>query len=189
MTTSVEPQCLIVVDMQRSFVEGDGAVPARNTLMPAVRTQLAAARSAKALVVHLQNDGAPETGDQPGTWGWELALEVEPSDTVIRKKKDSGFDRTDLHALMQSRAVTAVSICGVMSEMCVAATARSALELGYLVVVAHDSHATYPVPPFRPGEPEVPAEHAARAAEWSLGDTALIAAAAASVPFCPARAH
>lgn len=85
--------------------------------------------------------------------------------------------------------MTAISICGVMSEMCVAATARSALALGYLVVVAHDSHATYPVPPYRRGEPEVPAEHAARAAEWSLGDTVLIPPRPPACALGPARAH
>lgn len=189
MTIPVEPDCLIVVDIQRSFIEGDSAVPARDTLMPAVQTQLAAARRSGALVIHLQNDGTPETGDEPGTWGWELANDLEPSEIVIRKTGDSGFAGTDLHALLQSRGVTAMSICGVMSEMCVAATARSAMELGYDVVVAHDSHATYPVPPYGLGEPEIPAEFAARAAEWSLGDVVFIPPAATDVRFGPLQSH
>jgi hypothetical protein len=67
--------------------------------------------------------------------------------------------------------------------MCVAATARDALRLGYEVVLAHDSHGTYPVPPFAPGEPGVSADLAARAAEWSLGDTIHIPPLAAAVRF------
>jgi streptothricin hydrolase len=183
MATPVEPQCLLVVDVQRSLVEGDSAVPSRATLMGAVKTQLAAARSAGALVVYLQNDGTAETGDEPGTWGWELAIEPDSSETVIRKKEDSGFVGTSLHTLLQAYGVTAVSVCGVLSEMCVAATARSAMDLGYRVVLAHDSHATFPVPPFGPGEPELPASHAARAAEWSLGDSVIIPAVATEVLF------
>jgi hypothetical protein len=33
-----------------------------------------------------------------------------------------------------------------MSEMCVSATARSALQRGIVVVLAHDAHATYDIP-------------------------------------------
>lgn len=76
-----------------------------------------------------------------------------------------------------------MSICGVMSERCVAATARSAWQLGYGVVLAHDSRATYPVPPNGPGEPEIPAEYAARVAEWSLGDNVIIPRGATDVRF------
>ena len=189
MAISVDPQCLILVDMQRSLVQGDSAVPACDTLVQAAETQLAAARRAGALIIHLQNDGTPETGDEPDTWGWELAVDPDPSDTVIRKKEDSGFVGTNLHMLLQGRGVTALSICGVMSESCVAATARSAMDLGYRVIVAHDSHATYPIPPYAPGEPEIPADHAARAAEWSLGDAVLIPAVATEVRFTVPEAH
>jgi len=73
-----------------------------------------------------------------------------------------------------------------MSEMCVAATARSAMERGYEVVLAHDAHGTYDVPALAIGEPEVPAELAARAAEWSLGDEVHIPLTSESVRFRPA---
>lgn len=63
-----------------------------------------------------------------------------------------------------------------------AATVRSALDLGYDVVLAHDSHATYPVPGFG-DEQDVPAEHAARVAEWSLGDGVHIVPRSCDVTF------
>lgn len=74
-------------------------------------------------------------------------------------------------------------MCGVMSEMCVAATVRAALAHGFRVVLAHDSHATYDVPAFAADESAVPADLAARAAEWSLGDEVEIVAGAAQVDF------
>lgn len=176
-------QCLIVVDMQKAFVEGAGASPQMPRVLPAVRQQVAAARAAGVLVVYLQNDGSPGSSDEPGTSGWELALEPMPTETVVRKSEDSGFVGTQLQQLLQHRQITALSVCGVMSEMCVAATARDAMQRGYEVVLAHDSHGTYRVPPYAPGEPEVCAEHAARAAEWSLGDTVLIPPLGAAVRF------
>lgn len=66
--------------------------------------------------------------------------------------------------------------------MCVAATARAALELGYGVLLPHDAHATYNVPA-GPGSEEVPAAMAARAAEWSLGDEIVICASSHEVNF------
>lgn len=174
---------MIVVDMQRAFVEGDDAVPARQSLVPAVSEQLAHARQVGAVVVHLQNDGADGAEDEPHSWGWELMIEPLPTEIVIRKTADDGFVGTDLHALLQQHDVAVLSVCGVMSEMCVAATARAALDHGYGVVLAHDSHATYPVPPYTPGEPEIPAEQVARVAEWSLGDTVVITPRASDVRF------
>lgn len=66
--------------------------------------------------------------------------------------------------------------------MCVAATARAALELGYEVLLPHDAHATYNVPA-GPGSEEVPAAMAARTAEWSLGDEIVICASSHEVNF------
>lgn len=76
---------------------------------------------------------------------------------------------------MDDHEIKSLAICGVLSEMCVAATARAALELGYAVLVPHDAHATYDVPA-GPGSNGVPAAMAARAAEWSLGDEIRICA-------------
>ena len=179
-------KCLIVVDMQRAFIEGVAASPQMPRVLPAVRQQLAAARAAGSFVVQLQNDGVPGAVDEPGTPGWQLFLEPAPSDSVIRKSEDSGFVGTDLHQRLQTRQIITLSICGVMSEMCVAATARNAMQLGYQVVLAHDSHGTYPVPAYSPGEPELSAEHAARAAEWAFGDTIVIPARGSDIPFVEA---
>lgn len=51
------------------------------------------------------------------------------------------------------------------------------------MVLAHDAHGTYPVPALSIGEPDVPAELAARAAEWSLGDDVLTPPTSESVRF------
>ena len=177
---------VIVIDMQRAFVEGPGAIPSSGKVLRAAQRQIQAAHDAGALVVFLQNDGGPGEPDEPGSTGWELALEPQPGDAVVRKRQDNGFAGTDLDALLRDHEVKKVSICGVMSEMCVASTARSAIERGYAVVLAHDAHGTYRAPPLTNGEPEAPAELAARAAEWSLGDEVLIPLTSESVRFGPA---
>jgi nicotinamidase-related amidase len=111
-----------------------------------------------------------------------LYFTARSEDHVIRKAQDNGFDGTSLDNVLKTHGVRSLAICGVLSEMCVAATARAALEHGYDVVMPHDAHATYDVPA-GPGSEPVPAAMAARAAEWSLGDEIRICASASDVQF------
>lgn len=183
MTDSAAAHALVVVDVQRAFVAGPHAVPAAATLLAAVEHQLDRARAADCLVVHLQNHGAPGAPDAPGTDGWRLAHETAPGETVIGKTDDDGFEGTDLEELLTGAGVRTVSICGLMSEMCVAATARGALRRGFAVVLARDAHATCPVPDQGPRAPGVAASDVSRVAEWSLGDEPLLLDSSADVAF------
>ncbi|TDC07338.1 isochorismatase family protein [Streptomyces sp. 8K308] len=174
-------QALIVVDMQRGFLAG-GAEPVTDAagLTDRVGALVERARRAGAPVIHLQNDGAPGTVDEPFTPGWELFLN-EPAETVIRKTEDDGFAGTPLGELLDGHGIRRVAVCGVLSEMCVSATARAALARGFGVVLPHDTHGTYPLA-------EIPADVVARVAEHALGDEVELVASAAAVTFVPAGA-
>jgi len=183
-------QALIVVDMQTAFVSGNEAVPGAAGLLVAVTDLMRRAREAGALVVQLQNDGLPGTADEPHTPGWELFLPAPEGDgqRVIRKDTDDGFHKTELSSLLTKCGIRHLAVCGVMSEMCVSATARSALNLGYHVVLPHDGHATYDIPAVEGLADAVPHTMASRVAEWALGDQIDIIAHAADVQFQPLRA-
>ncbi len=174
---------LVVVDVQVAFVTGIEAVPDHAGLLKAVETLIAAARAAKVPVIFLQNDGAPGTTDEPHQPGWTLHFPALSGESVVRKTADDGFDGTSLHGLLAASAVQTVALCGVFSEMCVASTARAAMQRGYAVILPHDAHATYDVPPGPGGSAKVPAGMAARAAEWSLGDEITIPASVVDVRF------
>jgi nicotinamidase-related amidase len=143
------------------------------------------ARQAGAVVVHLQNDGAPGADDEPNTPGWELYLPVKsgPREHVIRKPRDDGFDGTALGEVLVGAGVRAVAICGVMSEMCVQATARTALAHGYRVVLPYDAHGTHDVPAVAGISDAVPAHVVSRVAAWALGDQAENTVPARAVSF------
>ncbi|MGX1881489.1 isochorismatase family protein [Streptomyces sp. NPDC055287] len=184
-------EALLVVDVQSAFVTGDGAVPDAARLLDRTKDLIVRARRSGALVVHLQNDGPPGADDEPHTPGWELhhPVETRPTECVIRKSEDDGFHETSLGSLLADSGVQALAICGMMSEMCVQATARTALALGYRVVLPHDGHATHDIPA-APGISEaIPAAAVSRVAEWALGDEVEILAHAADVTFTalPAR--
>ncbi|MER5203371.1 isochorismatase family protein [Streptomyces sp. NPDC002825] len=191
MTQRVQPvDALIVVDVQSAFVTGDGAVPAAERLVDRTTDLIARARRDGAFIAHLQNDGPPGAEDEPHTPGWELHHPVRPGPTevVIRKPYDDGFEETALGAVLGEAGVRAVAVCGVMSEMCVQATARTALELGYRVVVPHDAHATQDIPA-APGICEaVPAATVSRVAAYALGSDAETMVPAAGVTFTSPKA-
>ncbi|KUL40949.1 hypothetical protein ADL22_14850 [Streptomyces sp. NRRL F-4489] len=183
---------LLLVDLQSAFVAGPEAVPDAARVLDRARGLLARARAAGALVVHLQNDGPPGAADEPRTPGWRLHLPVAPGplERVVRKTEDDGFEDTGLGGLLDGAGATGLAVCGVLSEMCVAATARAALARGHRVVLPHDAHATYDIPAAPGISGTVPAAMSARAAEWALGDEVEIVPRAEAVRFTAApRPH
>ena len=162
---------LLVVDVQRALVEGEHAVDGADEFVARLHALLERARTAGAVVVHLQDDGtAPGSLIPRGSRGWELVLPVSPGEPVVQKAEDDGFAGTELDELLRGAGVDRLVIVGIQSEMCVAATARGALARGYEVVVPRDGHTTYDVPADPDGGVAVPAAHVSRVAEWSLGD-------------------
>ncbi|MFI6054608.1 isochorismatase family protein [Streptomyces violascens] len=188
---AVPVEALLVVDVQSAFVDGPGAVPDAVRLLDRTTDLIARARKGGALVVHLQNDGQPGADDEPHTPGWELhhPIEAGPTEVVIRKTKDDGFAGTSLGRLLTETGIRALAVCGMMSEMCVQATARTALEMGYRVVLPHDAHATQNIPAAPGISDEIPAATVSRVAEWALGSDVEVIAHAADVAFAtlPAR--
>lgn len=166
-------QAVVVVDMQRGLLAGPEAVVGAMALAERLEELIGRATTAGALVVQLQNDGAPGQVDEPGTPGWELAL---PGGTVLRKTTDDGFADTPLSTLLAERGVRRVAVCGVLSEMCLSATTRGALARRLGVVLPRDGHGTYDLD-------DIPAAVVGRVAEHALGDQPELVASTADVVF------
>ncbi|GAA2231544.1 hypothetical protein GCM10010232_17650 [Streptomyces amakusaensis] len=175
-------QALVLVDAQRAFLSGSDAVPGAEELVERLSALLERARAAGALVAHLRNDGEPGAPDEPGTPGWELHLPVRlsPDEHLVPKDSDDGFEGTALGALLDERGVRRVAIAGVLSEMCVSATAAGALERGLEVVLPRDGHATY-------GLDAIPASVVSRVAEHALGSDPEFVLSADAVAFTAPR--
>jgi nicotinamidase-related amidase len=171
-------QALVIIDLQSGFVTGPRAVPRAGALVEGLSTLLLRARAAGALVVHVQNDGRAGEVDEPGSPGWDLHLQEQPSpdEVVVRKQRDDAFDGTGLGDLLATRGITRVVFGGVLSEMCVSATARTALDLGLDVVLPRNAHATHDLD-------DIPASTVARVAEHALGDQPWLPASADAVTF------
>ncbi|MEU9360016.1 cysteine hydrolase family protein [Streptomyces sp. NPDC048301] len=186
MNIRVNPaEALVVVDVQRAFVRGAGALPDAARLVDRTAELIARARAAGAYIVHVQNDGPAGGEDEPHTPGWELHHPVRPGPTEVRIRKthDDSFQETSLGALLTASGVRSLVVCGLMSEMCVQATARTAVALGYRVVLPWDAHATHDIPA-EPGiSAAVPAATVSRVAAWPLSRDADVTARTSDITF------
>src|SRR6202790_5401867 len=77
-------------------------------------------------------------GLRRGTWGAEVLAEMPPPDYVVEKTRYSGFHNTALEALLRGLGVDTVYLAGVITNMCVEATARDAFHRDFRFVVLSD---------------------------------------------------
>lgn len=178
-----EADVLLLVDVQRGLVTGPGAIPGAADVLAAADRLIQSARDSEALIVQIQNDGPEGATDEPGTPGWELVIQPLATESVLRKREDDAFAGTGLEMLLQDRGAASVVICGVPSKMCVAATARAAMQRNLVVVLPQDAHGTYPISADTDGGVAVPAAQVAPVAEWSLGDALVVTRSSTQVAF------
>ncbi len=134
---------LLLVDVQRNMLEGSTPVPAAGQVRPVLQSLLARARTAGALVVHIQNDGPQGSPDEPQTDGWELVFPPVPGELAVRKAEPDVFTADAcLATTLTARGIDRVVVAGLQSN-CVEQASRGALRHGFTVLLASGAHATY----------------------------------------------
>lgn len=139
---------LIVIDIQNDYFPG-GKCELVNPEQAAqvAKKLLEHFRGSDLPVVHIQHL-MPQQRGLPflveGTSGSEIHASVKPLDdeTVIQKQFPNAFQHTRLHEHLQQNDIQHLVICGMMTHMCVSATSRIAMELGYQVTVVEEATAT-----------------------------------------------
>jgi len=135
---------LLIIDIQRDYFPG-GAFPLvePEAAAQAARRVLDGFRAREESVVHLQHvwDAPDATFMRPGTDGVEIHALVAPRDgeMVIEKAEPNGFRDTSLEQELRSRGIDELVVAGMMSSMCVDATVRAAVDLGFTTTVVHDA--------------------------------------------------
>ena len=157
---------LIVIDMQNDFLSPDGwyaragvdIAHMQASIEPTQRL-VAAARAADVPVVwtrHGFRDGTDagvfaslrpflkEGGLRQGTWGYEIAPEMDarPEDWYVDKNRLSGFYGTNLDIILRGLDADAALIAGVLTNQCVKATAVDANYRDYKPVVVREATGT-----------------------------------------------
>ena len=156
---------LIIIDVQKDYFPG-GKYPLVNPLEAAKNAYmlLQCFREHGGHHVHIQHiSKEPDatffiSGDR-GTDIHDLVAHFE-GEPIVYKHDPNSFLNTNLLDLLKSWEVERVVICGMMTHMCVDATARAASDLGFQVIVAEDACATRDL---TFGGTTIPAEHVHKA--------------------------
>ena len=165
----IEPtDALIVVDVQRDFCaggalavkDGDLVVPVINALTPKFRHTFftrdwhpanhcsfsdAPTYQDGSWPVHCVQ-GSPGAAFHPDLKAPEGARLVDKAANPD-KESYSGFDGTNLPALLRERGVTRVFVCGLATDYCVKATALDGRNCGFEVVLVEDACRGVDIPP------------------------------------------
>jgi nicotinamidase-related amidase len=157
-----ENAALVVVDMQRGFLDEDAAmeVPTGRDIVPTVRALAGEFRSHGAPVIHTRVVWSPavpnlvgelHTKHKPpvcccmeGDPSVEIVHELAPAprDLIVDKHGYDAFHETRLDYALRSQGRTHLLVTGVMTDVCVLATVTSAFHREYRVSVASDAVAT-----------------------------------------------
>ena len=139
---------LIIVDIQNDYFP--------NGKMELVNPDKAAANATKVLewfrqnkndnIFHVQHIAAdPALGFfLPDTEGAEIHETVQPleNENIIIKHFPNSFLKTDLASKLKEKGITKVMVVGMMTHMCIDATVRAAVDLGYETTLIEDACAT-----------------------------------------------
>ena len=131
---------------------------------------LGAARRHRMLVVHTREGHRPDLSDAPkakiergapskrigdmgpmgrilvrGEPGHDIVKTLYPmsGEPVVDKPGKGAFYATDLHSILQNRAIESLIVCGVTTEVCVHTTVREANDRGYRCIVPGDCCGSY----------------------------------------------
>ncbi|HEX9465133.1 MAG TPA: isochorismatase family cysteine hydrolase [Alphaproteobacteria bacterium] len=138
--------------------------------IPPTRRVLAACRQARLPIIHTREGHRPDLSDLPpakktrgrlkagigdkgpmgrilvrGEYGHDIIDELKPApgEPVIDKPGKGAFYATDLDAILKSRGVRQLVVCGVTTEVCVNTTVREANDRGYDCLVLEDCVGSY----------------------------------------------
>ena len=137
-------RALLIVDIQNDYFEGGAyPLPSAENAAAIASNLLTEVRNSGLPVVHVQHIwDAPDAEFMiPGTRGSEINAAVAPlaSEPVIVKAYPNAFRETELLELLSTLEANELVVCGMMSNLCVDATVRAAVDLGFDVTVAHDA--------------------------------------------------
>ena len=164
-------RALVIVDLQKDYVPG-GRMELVGAEAAAGRAQelLSAFRETGEPVFHVQHlfagDDAPFFA--PRTDGAEIHPDVRPAEgePLIVKHHANAFLDTPLADQLKEAGVEDVVICGMMTSMCVDASARAAADLGFRTSIAADACAA---PDLQSGDEVIPGATVHRAFLAALG--------------------
>jgi len=156
---------LLIIDIQKDYFPG-GKYPLVNPLEAAQKAYmiLQCFRESGNHHVHIQHislepDATFFVSGDRGTDIHDSVAHFE-GEPIVYKHEPNSFLNTKLLELLQSWEIERVVITGMMTHMCVDATARAASDFGFQVIIAEDACATRDL---KYGDTTIPAQQVHKA--------------------------
>lgn len=152
----VSKSALLVVDMVNDHLKPGSAleVPRAREIVPSLKARIAQARAEGIPVVYVVDQHEADDTDMDfvdgwgahniaGTSGAEVWSELSPApgDRVVSKPTYSAFTDSKLAGVLDELGVDSLVLTGCLTEIGLMATAKDALERGYVVDVPADAQA------------------------------------------------
>lgn len=137
---------LLIIDVQNDyFPGGKWELHKANEALEKVKSLLAFYREKNLPVYHVQHiapEGAPFF--EINTSGADIHKDVSPleGEVVIQKNYPSSFLKTNLQDELEKAGITSLTVCGMMTHMCIDTTVRVAQNYGYDVTLVDDACTT-----------------------------------------------
>lgn len=161
---------VIIIDAQNEYVDGQLPLHRIGQAVDKLAELIDRARKAGSPIVHIVHKGRAGGLFDPDGSGGKMIERVLPSgETVISKTLPNAFAKTDLDAQLKAIGNDAIIIAGFATHMCVSATTRAALDLGYRTTVVADATATRTLPD-PTGKGDIDAQDVHRVALAELAD-------------------
>lgn len=164
----ITPCAVLVVDMQNGFLHPSGSLASRgqviadsSDLIERVCKVVGQARAAGVPVIYTRHQFRPNLVDAPpalvarypqgaaplvaGSWDAAIVDELSPTagEVVIDKNRYDAFLHTETDMILRSLGAARLMVAGVVTNMCVESTVRSAEQRDFEVVVVSDGCGAY----------------------------------------------
>ena len=138
---------LIIIDIQNDYFD-QGTMPlvGSDKASNNAKLILESFRADSLPIIHIQHIATSPTATffLPNTKGAEIHNHVKPigKEKIIVKHYPNSFRETELLDYLKGEKITDLVICGMMTHMCVDATARAAKDYGFNIILIGDACAT-----------------------------------------------
>ncbi len=152
----IDAPALLVLDMQNYFLleESQAFVPAAKSIVPNINKLIQVFKSNNFPVIFTKHSNNEENAKQMVVRWKRLAPETgifneiyerveQNKGIIINKSQYDAFYSTKLLKILQELQIKQVIITGVIANLCVETTARSAFVNGFYTIVPIDATATY----------------------------------------------
>lgn len=140
---------LLLIDHQREYTEGKLRLDGVDAAVTAIAGLLEHARRAGTPIVHVAQNGRPGGAlfDPEGPMAQFIApLAPRDGEAKVVKSLPNAFAKTALNSVLKATGRGNLIVAGFMTHMCISATTRAALDLGYRTTVVAAATATRDLP-------------------------------------------